>query len=507
MILPQAPVPTAPPPPRPGPLSMVFRLALGLVALAVPVFAWWLATSLGAHAGMPVLVALGLGLALVIGLPIVWDLWAEARWRRKQPPPARILSRADRIRLRIFTVAFVFSAGALLAASRPSVNALAARGDWVLAGAEGGFATGVRKAIGGIAAGLGSALGVSPDVAGSSVALAPPTAVPPAVPGTTAPSDSGTLARPATPTAPPPPDPGRGSEVVRVAWPLPAEPHPAIRTLTDSQATSIDAVAAYIKAREGDPLQRVKAIHDFVVRHLTYDTSVLKRDAVTPSQAAADVFASRKATCDGFSNLMVALGERTGDPMVKIVGRSRGTGSQPSGFYHAWVAADVAGAWRFIDPTWDAGAVFGDEFRARYATSYLFTPPSVFANDHLPDEPRWSLLDPPLTMEAFVARPAMTAHFVALGLELRGVASSSVEVNGQVSFAIGNPRGVWVHVLAIPKTAEAKPFACTVPTDANPVEVVCMFTAPGVWELELYANDAPSGAFQSIGFIQATNRP
>jgi len=482
---------------------MILRLALGLVALSVPVFGLWLSTSLAAHAGLPVVVALGLGLVVVIGLPVAWDLFAEARWRRKQPPPARILSRADRIRLRIFTVAFVFSAAALLLASRASVSALATRGDWFLAGAEGGFATGVRNTIRDVAGGLGKALGVS-DVA--------PTAVAPAAPATSAttpgaPSAQGEVAEPIAtrPAAPPAPTPV-GGEVSPVAWPLPAEPHPAITRMTDSQASDLDAVAAYIKARESDPLQRVKAIHDFAVRHLAYDTSVLAPGATIPSQAAADVFVSRKATCDGFANLMVALGERTGDELVRIVGRSRGTGSDLDGFYHAWVAAKVAGAWRLIDPTWDAGAVFGDSFRARYATSYLYTPPAVFAYDHLPDDPAWSLLDPPLTEAAFVRRPALSAHFVALGLELRGLDTAAVEVNGQVTFQIGNPRAAWVHVLAVPKRTEGKPFTCVVPSQADPVEVACTFAAPGVWELELYANDAPSGRFQSIGFIQVTSR-
>jgi len=480
---------------------MIFRLALGLVALAVPLFAWWLATALGAHAGMPVLVALALGIVLVFCLPIGWDLWAEARWRKQQAPPARILTRADRIRLRIFTVAFVLSAGALLGASRTSVTALATRGDWFLAGAEGGFATGVRSAIGGLARGLASALGVAPDQPAVAVTSgAPARSSPEAIAGDPIPT------RPTAPPAPTPPAPARGGEVVHIAWPLPAEPHPAIRTLTDSQATSVEAVAAYIKARESDPVQRVKAIHDFVVRHLSYDTSILFKDAVIPSQEAADIFATRKATCDGFTNLMIALGRLTGDEMVQIVGRSRGSGSQPSGFYHAWVAVNVGGAWRFVDPTWDAGAIFGADFRARYATSYLFTPPSIFAGDHLPDDPRWSLLDPPLTMEAFVARPAIGAHFAAMGLELRGVTSANLAANGQVTFQIANPKGVWVHVLAIPKADQAKPFACVVPSQADPVEVACTFAAPGPWELELYANDAPSGAFQSVGFLRVDSR-
>ncbi|MFO0744601.1 MAG: transglutaminase domain-containing protein [Myxococcota bacterium] len=493
-------MPMAPPPPKPGPVSVLLRLLLGLFALAVPLFALWLATALVASAGLPVIAALLAGLVVVIGLPIAWDFWSEARWRRKQPPPARILSRADRLRLRIFTVGFVFSAGALLIASRASVGALATHGTWFMGSAEGNFANGVRDATRGIARSLAGALGVDMPYDPGPVATPTPTPVPADIGGST----------PTRPATPPPrpgahPTPDDGS-VPAIAWPLPAEPHPAIMRLTDSQASDIDAVAAYIKARETDTVQRVKAIHDFVVRQLAYDTATLVQGASVPSQEAADVFVSRKATCDGYAKLMVAIGQRTGDEMVEIVGRSRGVGSQLDGFYHAWVGVKIGGRWYLVDPTWDAGSVFGDEWHARYSTSYLFTPASIFAYDHLPDEAQWSLLDPPLTQAAFVARPALSAHFAALGLRLNGIDSSSVEANGQVTFSISNPKKVWVNVLALPKQTEGTTFSCVVPSQADPVEVACTFGKPGTWELELYANNVADGAYQSIGFIQVKSR-
>jgi len=477
------------PQPKPGPVSMLMRLALGIFALAIPLFGLWLVTALVASAGLGVGLALGFGLAVVVALPIAWDFWAESRWQKKSPPPARILSRADRIRLRIFTVAFVASALALLGASRSATDALATHGDWFLFGAEGGMAQGMRRSVGDLAGSLATALGVAQPTVASSTPVA-------AVPSVARVDEVTT--RPETPMPPSAPT------HARLPWPLPNEPHPKILRLTASHAQDIASVAAYIKTQETDPVQRVKAIHDFVVRHLTYETTALSADAVVPPQDAESVFVSRRATCDGFANLMVAIGERTGDPMVKILGRSRGVGSQLDGFYHAWVAAKLGGEWALIDPTWDAGALFGTEFNARYSTSYLFTPPAVFAYDHLPDDPRWSLTDPPMTMERFVAQPALSAHFAALGLKLEGVTGATVTANGQVSFKIDNPKHTWLQVLAT-RNETLSTFACVVPTQAEVVEVSCTFAGPGTFELGISANDQSAGHYQAIGFLRVVN--
>ncbi len=295
-------------------------------------------------------------------------------------------------------------------------------------------------------------------------------------------------------------------------WPLPAEPHPVIRALTDSEASSLDAVAERIRTRELDPFLRVKAIHDFVVRWVSYDGEALRKDYAIPPQDAEATFVRKTGTCDGYVLMMIALGEKLGISMTRIMGRSRASGAGLDGFYHSWVGVEIGGQPYLVDPTWDAGSLFGREYRPRYATSYLFTPPEVFAYDHLPDDPAWSLTEPPLTEAMFLARPALSAHFFAWGLGLEGVAQAVTEItNGRFDFRIRNPRGAWVLVLAqpldpethraTPSTDEQKAFNCVVPSQANPIEAGCVLS-PGSWQLELYANNQAGGRFPSIGFLR-----
>lgn len=493
----------APVEPRPGPISLVLRLALGLFALAIPLFALWVVTSLVLHGGAPFWLALTVGLVAILGLPFLWDVWAESRFLRRQNPPPRILTRADRIRLRILVVSAASAAFLIVAIAKPTTNALAQRGDWWLFGAQGAFAEDVRQAIGSVATGLGGITGTSPE-------LAQVAGGPAAMPGTTDPTDPTVATAPSPDPAPAPigdvyaapgqkptPPVARRGEPPR--WPLPAEPHPLMNALRN--ATSIEQVAEIIRGGESDPFQRVKAIHDFVVQWVAYDAKAVDPKYKPPTQNAPEVFKRRVATCDGYTDLMLAIGALTGDELVAIVGKSRADGVGLDGFLHSWVGATIQGQRYLIDPTWNAGQVFGDEFRPRYSTSYLFTPPDIFAYDHLPDDPSWSLTDPPLTQATFLERPAVSAHFFAWGMKLEGISKAITPVsNGRIDFKIRNPQKAWVLVVAMPLD-DGKSFNCVVPSQANPIEVGCKLSK-GRWTLDIYSNESSSGRYPLVASLR-----
>jgi hypothetical protein len=512
---------------------LLLRLALGLFALAIPLFALWLMTSVVLYAGAPLWAALAVGAVVVVGLPFVWDMWAESRFLRRQNPPPRILTRADRIRLRVLVVCVSVSAFFVVAVAKPTTNALAQQGDWILFGASGPFANDVRGGIGGVAKGLAGLTGNVPEGAGAGAVaggqigevgqvgsagqvgqVGEPSPNEAGVPGPGAGGvtrlvgpdgvviempDDPVVTRPAKSPQPP---------VMRAGdapnWPLPVEPHPVVRAMRDD-VPSIAAVAELIKSRETNPYQRVKAIHDFVVQWVAYDGRAIDPKYTPPAQDAESVFVRRVGTCDGYTNLMVALGKLTGDEMVPILGRSRADGVGLDGFYHSWVGATIEGKPYLIDPTWNAGQVFGLEFRARYSTSYLFTPPEIFAYDHLPNDPAWSLTDPPLTMDRFLARPVISAHFFAWGMEMVGVERAVTEVtSGRFDFRINNPRGAWVLVVAMP-LGDGRPFNCVVPSQANPVEVGCKLSA-GAWKLDVYANSTAGGRFPLMASLRVDSK-
>src|SRR5512142_229184 len=122
-------------------LKTVLRVAWVSTMVLVPLFGFWLASSLAAyHNASPWLAAL-FGLALFPILPIGWDLFF--RWRRsKQPPKKPILTPLDRLVLRTLVVNGLFIGGMLYFARATAFHALAVRGDWMLDGCDGSAANG-----------------------------------------------------------------------------------------------------------------------------------------------------------------------------------------------------------------------------------------------------------------------------------------------------------------------------------------------------------------------------
>ncbi|MCA9636489.1 MAG: hypothetical protein KC420_10730, partial [Myxococcales bacterium] len=73
-----------------------------------------------------------------------------------------------------------------------------------------------------------------------------------------------------------------------------------------------------------------------------------------PDQRAETVLRTGLGVCAGYSNLIKAIGDVTGDEIVVVTGDSRGIGGEISGGGHAWNAAKIDGAWHLVDSTWDA---------------------------------------------------------------------------------------------------------------------------------------------------------
>jgi hypothetical protein len=189
-----------------------------------------------------------------------------------------------------------------------------------------------------------------------------------------------------------------------VAYPWPSAPEPEVATIPNS---SITATGKYLASHIKDKTRLVKALHDFVAQRIRYDDYARQmRDAnlpwLAPSQDAESVYARRAGVCEGYSRLMVALGEAAGVDIRYVDGDALDddTGAPVAGNHaHAWNVVQLDGRWALIDVTWDrseSGAL---------STTYLFTPPGTFAATHRPTDPQWSFVAPALTLDELVAAP------------------------------------------------------------------------------------------------------
>jgi Transglutaminase-like superfamily len=185
------------------------------------------------------------------------------------------------------------------------------------------------------------------------------------------------------------------------SWPLPEQLEPEVRDMPSDAQASIASVGAYLAAHISDQRRLVKALHDYVVRRLSYDELARNATLLRPSQDANAVFERRLAVCEGYANLLAALGAAAGVDIRVVDGfvhseAAPGTVAEP-GELHAWNVAHVVDGWVLVDATWDDGDP------SEISTQYLMTPPGVFARTHLPIESEWQLLAPELTLDEFLA--------------------------------------------------------------------------------------------------------
>lgn len=492
-----------------------FALVLALKACAwalvitVPLLGVWAGSSLAVYADGPIWAAIVAGLCAFPVLPLAWEGFAAIRARRKEKPGPRFLTFADRLIVRTFVLNFVFLAGFLALLPVPIFEALATRGDWMLEGREDPTSTSIRAALLGAADRMvwlyEAAQEDNPYEKETDTGLPTPAPTPELAP---APEP---VAPPPSEAAPPHEDAHRRAARLRAGgpprWPLPSELHPLVRELPPEHEGSIEAVARYVAEREPDPYLRVKALHDYVADRIAYDGPVLSRPfSEWPPQDAETVFRTRLGVCEGYSRLMVALGEVTGDRIVYVVGNSRDEEDAVSGIGHAWNAVEIEGRWYLIDATWDAGALKGSRFERQYKSDYFLTPPAMFSVDHLPEDPAWQLRPDPISRGEFVRQPRLTPGFFRAGWRLITPDRSHVSAEGSFVARIANPLGHFALANIRPHRSNGEGRRCAV-SGTSTLEVRCALPADGVWDVVIFESSERYATYWSVLSFQVAGGP
>lgn len=216
---------------------------------------------------------------------------------------------------------------------------------------------------------------------------------------------------------------------------------------TRAAERSLDALAAYLSSAAADDAERARAIFRWIAHRIDYDAETFFsgrfRNLTSDPEA---VLLRRRAVCDGYAELFVALARRSGLEAVKISGHAKGfgyrNGHTPAGpANHAWNAVRIGGRWYLLDATWGAGSLDAERqaFRRGFEPHFFLTPPERFIYRHLPEDARWQLLERPLTARAFAEQALPTPVFFRHGLALLSHAEATVHTRGEVAVRIAAP--------------------------------------------------------------------
>ncbi len=481
---------------------IILRGAWLSLMILTPLFGFWLASSLAAYNNGSQWLNLLLGLALFPLVPVGWELISVWRRSRQEQPGKQYLTRIDRLVLRTLIVNGVFLAVILYFSRATAFTALGQRGDWMLDGHDGPVASTIR----------GFLLGIADQLDGKKLAPSDRYGESDEAPQSTMLKEEDT------------PQPVKPGEVTppktTIGWPLDDAPDDKVTNMPEAAKVSIATVGAYMKEQFSDKKLRVKAIHDFVALRLVYDEKalegILKRDfANVPPQTAEAVFAAKTGVCEGYARLMTAIGAAANIEIKYVTGYIRDAsrrvalGSDASikaaleGYGHAWNAVLLDGEWFLIDATWDDPSGSADK---PVRSTYLFTPPKLFAYDHLPEDPAWQLVLKPISEGDFARLPMIAPEIGRYGLTLESPNRSQVSVSGRVEIILANPYGAQLLASAKPERGGTE-VTCKDSSTAGKTTVTCDLDA-GEFEVRLFAAPAGTraGRYGYIGSILVNSR-
>lgn len=495
----------------------MFRALWVFFLLSITGLGVWLASSLVAYAGGPAELACVGGVLLFPVLPLWWEkratdaFYAQLKRSTRLLPKKRPLTAWTRVALRTVFLNLAFLTGLVLLWPKVAFAALATRGDWFLGDSQGEWSQRTRTVLLAAASGLEwvhTAAHDNPNKQPEDEQPVPDTVQP--VASVVTPFGSGARWRPKDPPPeprpedpppepkpedPPTPEQAPAWTVGGTSWPWTQQVHPVVAGMTASDETSIEGVARSISARVTDPFERVKALHDWVVTRLRYDSASIT--GVRKKQDAQSVFLSRLGVCEGYARLLVELGKHTGDRFVYLTGEVREEHGELAPIGHAWNAVEVKGAWYLLDATWD-DPVMNDGSDA-YRTDYLFIPPDLAALNHFPDEPRWQLRTKALSRAEFLRQPMATPGLAKEHLELKSPSRAVVSVGETFELALGNPAHRFVMVQVMPDQTKCGP------SDAAELALSCPVTR-GSKEAIVFVNEARDGAYVSVASFKVEPR-
>lgn len=449
------------------------KLGFALLAVATPLLGVWIGSSLARMFDGPVWLPILCGALCFPVLPLLWE--ALGRWRHRNRTRPPFLTVFDRLVLRTLSINVLFVGGLLALYPSTVFTALSERGDWMLEGREGAWAEQARDVLHATADRMEWLHQLTHP--NEYEELIDPTST-----GEQTEVDSDSWGDFSW-------QPSRGG-VSRPediysedAWPFSPKLHPLVLEIPADVQGTPQTVGAFFAEREADPLQRLKAVHDYVANRTAYDVPAL-RSRQFPPQDAQTVLDTKMAVCAGYAQLVKAIGDAAGLEVVVVVGKTRST----DGLGHAWNAAKVDGKWYLLDATWDAGTVGGDTFNKSFGTRYLMTPPAVFLADHFPDDEKWQFVDEPLSMGDFLRQPNLEPSFFAYGFRLLSPRRPTVTVSGRsISVTLENPNGFDVSAQSyVGESWEGESSRCEV--ERNEV-VVCPLAARGPNLVVLFGPD------------------
>ncbi|MFP3975330.1 MAG: transglutaminase domain-containing protein [Dehalococcoidia bacterium] len=206
------------------------------------------------------------------------------------------------------------------------------------------------------------------------------------------------------------------------------------------------------------------------------------------------VLASGTSVCEGYSSLFEALAKAAGLEVITIGGWAKGysysAGDPLADANHAWNAVKIGDGWYLLDCTWGAGTVTKEaNYIKRFEEFFFLTPPQDFVYGHLPEDPKWQLLDDPLSKSEFAEAPCRALGFFKYNLELGNPEKGSIKAENDITITVKTPENVVLSADLLHDDKNMPRHFISSKRSAKNYEIRAGFPEPGEYVLRVWARE------------------
>jgi len=221
---------------------------------------------------------------------------------------------------------------------------------------------------------------------------------------------------------------GRLNKLENALQIVPANPFEDIdahaRECPDALAVNVATLSSYLKSRSTTDLEKARAIYIWLTDNVSYDDDAFNSGGYG-DYSPEGLLSSRKAVCEGFSNLYLALGEEMGLNIRKVSGYAKGFGYAPGRKFersnHAWNVIEIDGQWKIIDATWGQGngtAVNGKLVSKKEFDPYWFdVDPYEAIFNHFPEDTQFTFVSPNISLDQYQRFPFVDKSYFEYGFD------------------------------------------------------------------------------------------
>lgn len=276
-------------------------------------------------------------------------------------------------------------------------------------------------------------------------------------------------------------------------------------------------MAAQLTATLDTDIEKARVFYMWLVKNVRYDCkkfhnrkspdikAVSKKDydqklALYREKQLEKTIKRKKGICDDYSRLFKSLCDEVGVESEIIIGVARDHGRPFRKVHknsHAWNAIKLEGKWHLLDATWGAGYTNAKvtKFSRRVTSSFFLTAPTLFAQNHLPNDEKWQLLESPISKKEFPNQPIL--DYASEKYKIEAFSNDVLQVKGD-----SNLKQIWIEFETAPKefrilskTGKKIPFSKT----ENEGMVVLSISGSVRQNIFIYAGEKLMGKMDRIG--------